>query len=82
MLLFLDVISLIAAIITSWLWFAASRSTVRRISAGEEIDHRDLNRIIVSFNRTQILNGRAAFMSAVSALCIATRFAAGMLITP
>lgn len=81
MLLFLDTLSLISALITSWLWFSASRSTIRRIAHNEHIDHQDFNRIIVSFNRTQILNGRAALASAISALCIATRFAAGMMMT-
>lgn len=78
MILALDIASLVTALAAAWFWFAASRSSLRRVSQTEEINHHDLNRLIVAFNRTQILNSRAALATAVSALFVAARFAAGI----
>lgn len=70
---------MLTALVASWLWYSASRASVRRISSKEDIDYHDFNRLIVSFNRNQLLNSRAALASALSALLIAVRFAVGML---
>ncbi len=80
MILILDIAALASALIASALWYRASRSNVRRLSHSEDIDHHDFNRLIVMFNRNQILNSRAALASAISALMFAVRFAAGLLL--
>jgi hypothetical protein len=72
----LDLAAMVTAIAASYLWWRASCSTMRRIGKTEEFNHQDLNRVIVSFNRTQILNSRAALATAVSALIVALRYAA------
>ncbi len=71
----LDVIALLSALIAAWLWYRASSNVVRRIEKDEEIDHRDLNRIVVAINRTQILNRRAALATAISAVAFAAKMA-------
>ncbi len=75
----LDVIALVSALVAAWLWYRASSNVVRRVEKGEELDHRDLNRIVVAINRTQILNRRAALATAVSALAFAAKMANDML---
>ncbi len=52
---------------------------MRRVEKGEELDHRDLNRIVVAINRTQILNRRAALATGISALAFAAKTANDML---
>jgi hypothetical protein len=71
----LDLVALIAALAAAWLWFKASGNTVRRVDRCEELNHLDLNRIVVAINRSQILNRRAALATAVSAIAIAAKFA-------
>ena len=78
MILALDIAALFTALAAAWFWWMASRSVIRRVQKHEEVDHHDLNRLVVSFNRTQILNSRAALATAASALCVAARFAAGI----
>ncbi len=75
----LDVIALVSALMAAWLWYRASSNVVRRVEKDEEIDHRDLNRIVVTINRTQILNRRAALATAVSALAFAAKMANDLL---
>jgi hypothetical protein len=75
----LDLLAITVTAIAAYLWWRASGTRLRRIDKKEEVDFHDLNRIIVSMNRSQILNSRAAIASAASALLIAMRFAAGML---
>ncbi len=75
MLLGLDVIVMIAAFLAAFLWAIASRKQLRRVSHNEVIDEADLNRIIVSFNRTQVLNARAALATAIEALAAGSRHA-------
>jgi hypothetical protein len=41
---------------------------VRRVSKHEEFDRADLNRVLVAFNPSNLLNRRAALASGVSAL--------------
>jgi hypothetical protein len=72
---FLDLIALASALAAAWLWFKASGNTVRRVDRSEELNHLDLNRIVVAINRSQILNRRAAMATAVSALAFAAKFA-------
>lgn len=72
----LDIFALVTALAAAWFWWLASRSPMRRIDKDEELDYHDLNRLVVAFNRTQILNSRAALATAASALCVALRFAA------
>jgi hypothetical protein len=75
----LDVVALVSALVAAWLWYRASSNVVRRVEKGEELDHRDLNRIVVTINRSQILNRRAALATAVSALAFAAKMAKDML---
>lgn len=74
MVLALDLIALVGAMCAAWLWFLSSQRRVRRLAHGETIDAADLNRLVVSINRTQLLNSRAALASAISALAVAARF--------
>lgn len=71
----LDIAAMLSALAASLLWFKASQASVRRVSAAEEIDHHDFNRLVVSFNRVQLWNARAALATAISALIVAARFA-------
>jgi hypothetical protein len=61
------------ALASAVLWLQASRQTLRRISRHEELDASDLNQIITQMNRTQILNSRAAMMTALATVLGATR---------
>ena len=54
-------------------WYLASRQQVRRISATEVLDARDINRLIVAFNRTQLLNRRAAIATSAVGILAAIR---------
>jgi hypothetical protein len=77
MIVFLDIAAMVTALAAAWLWWQASHSTLRRVEKTEAFDYHDFNRLIVAYNRTQILNSRAALATALSALCVAGRFAAG-----
>lgn len=70
----LDIVAMLAAFASSILWFMASGKSLRRLSKGEEIDEHDINRIVTAFNRNQILNGRAALATGVSATAVGLRF--------
>jgi hypothetical protein len=72
---FLDLVALCSALAAAWLWFKASGNTVRRVDRCEELNHLDINRIVVAINRSQILNRRAALATAVSGVAIAAKFA-------
>ena len=41
---------------------------MRRIGKSEILDSKDINRIVVTFNRAQILNQRAAFATSATAM--------------
>lgn len=62
-----------AALVSAWFWWRASEQRVRRISRFEELDAADLNRLVTTINRTQILNSRAALATALAALLAAVR---------
>ncbi len=69
----LDLAIVLAAAASGVFWYQASRQNIRRICRGEHIDHHDLNRIVVAFNRTQILNRRAALATALAGALAAIR---------
>jgi hypothetical protein len=75
LLRFLDIAAIAATLVSAWFWFAASGRTLRRVSKTEELDSRDLNRVVTALNRSQILNTRAAVATGISALIVATRYA-------
>lgn len=79
MILALDIAAMLTALAAAWFWWLASCSSLRRMTLTETIDNHDFNRLIVAFNRTQILNSRAALATALSALCVAGRFAVAAL---
>jgi hypothetical protein len=73
LLIGLDFAAVLATVLAAYLWFIASGERIRRVSKTEEINSLDLNRIIVTMNRTQMLNARAALASAMAALIVAGR---------
>jgi hypothetical protein len=74
----LDLLIIAAATASGILWFKASKGRMRRVSATEQCNHHDLNRLVVAFNRTQLLNRRAALATALAAFAGALRMALGM----
>lgn len=78
MLLPLDIVIIVAATASGVLWYRASGGRMRRVSATEHLDHHDLNRLVVAFNRTQLLNRRAALATALAAFAGALRMALGL----
>ncbi len=74
----LDLVGLVSAAVAAFLWFRASQRRLRRLTREEELDAADINRIVVAFNRSSVLNGRAALATAISALAVALRFAANL----
>ncbi len=75
MILAFDLLAIVTALAAALLWFQASQRRLRRIARAERLDAADLNRIIVAINRAQILNGRAALATGLSASAVALRFA-------
>ena len=69
----LDVAIIVGAATSGLFWYLASRRQVRRISRSEVLDSKDLNRIIVAFNRAQILNRRAALATSGTGMLAAIR---------
>lgn len=76
----LDLAAIISSIVAAALWYQAGARTVRRISRFEDLDHADLNRMVVAMNRSALLNRRAALASAAAAICIAFRFGASLVL--
>jgi hypothetical protein len=74
----LDLAAIVSSLLAAGLWYQAGARTVRRISRFEDLDHADLNRMVVAMNRSALLNRRAALASAAAAICIAFRFAASL----
>ena len=75
----LDLLGIATALLAAWLWYQSGRRRLRRISRFEDLDSLDLNRVVTAINRSNFLNGRAALAAAVSAACLALRFAADLL---
>ncbi|HYW17578.1 MAG TPA: hypothetical protein VE891_15675 [Allosphingosinicella sp.] len=69
----LDLAIVACAAASGLFWYLASRRLVRRISRSEALDSLDLNRIIVAFNRAQILNRRAALATSATGMLAAVR---------
>lgn len=69
----LDLSIALAATLSGILWLQASRGQMRRINASEKLDHHDVNRLVVAFNRAQLLSRRAALATAAAALLGALR---------
>ena len=79
LVIMLDVLAILAALAASWLWYLAGRRPIRRISRFEELNAADMNRMVTAFNRSSILNRRAALASAASAACVALRFVSSLM---
>lgn len=75
----LDTLTILSALLASWLWYMAGSRSVRRISRHELLDSQDINRLVVAMNRSAILNRRAAMATAASALFIAIGSAASLI---
>ena len=60
----LDLVAIAGALMAAWLWMKASANRVRRVSCDDDLSAADINRIVVSINRSQILNSRAALATA------------------
>jgi len=69
----LDALIILVMLLLAFLWFLASRNRLRRISRYEVLDYTDINRIVTAINRAQILNSRAASMTALAAFFAAFR---------
>lgn len=70
-----DLLIIVSALASAWLWWLASRHRIRRVSRNEELNYADINRIVTAMNRTQILNARAALATAVAAAMAGLRLA-------
>ncbi|MCA3254248.1 MAG: hypothetical protein INF91_01365 [Alphaproteobacteria bacterium] len=71
----LDVAIIVTSAVAAWLWLKASQGSVRRVSYHEELDAKDLNRLVVALNRSLLLNRRAALATALVTVEAAIRAA-------
>lgn len=78
--LLLDLSIVAAAFLSGIFWWQASRKRSRRTSRDEVLDYADFNRLIVAFNRTQILNARAAISTAIAGILAGLRLSANMIV--
>ncbi len=69
----LDLAIVAGAALSGLFWYLASRRQVRRISRSEALDSRDVNRLVVAFNRAQLLNRRAALATSATGCLAAVR---------
>ena len=79
-LLLLDFSIALAAAVSGISWLQASRGQMRRINACEKLDNHDVNRLVVAFNRAQLLSRRAALATAAAALLGALRLFINLLV--
>lgn len=79
LLIALDGLIAAAALTSAWFWWLASQHRVRRISRHETLDAADINRLVISLNRTQLLNSRAALATACAGLLAAIRIGLSLL---
>jgi hypothetical protein len=77
--LILDTLGIATALLAAWWWYLAGTRRLRRVSRWETLDAADLNRIVTTINRNNILSCRAALAAAASALCVALRFAVDLI---
>lgn len=75
----LELLAVLTALLASWLWYAAGRRPLRRISRFEQLDAADINRLVVAINRTGTLNRKAALAAAASAACLALHITATLI---
>jgi hypothetical protein len=73
LMILLDLAIVACAATSGLFWYLASRRQVRRISRSEVLDSRDFNRLIVAFNRAQLLNRRAAMATSATGILAAIR---------
>lgn len=78
--LLLDLCIVAAAFLSGMFWWQASRKRLRRICRDEMLDHADFNRMVVAYNRTQILNARAAIATAVAGILAAIRLSGSAIV--
>ena len=69
----LDLAIVACAAASGLFWYIASQRQMRRISRSGDLNSMDLNRIIVTFNRAQILNRRAALSTSATGVLAAVR---------
>jgi hypothetical protein len=81
LLIIFDLLAIGAAVTAAWLWFKASAREQRRITADEDITSADLNRLVTAYNRSNLLNRRAALATAFSAIFLALKIMADLAIT-
>ncbi len=73
--LILDALGVATALLAAWWWYLAGTRRLRRVSRFEALDAADFNRIVTAINRNNVLSYRAALAAAISAVCVALRFA-------
>lgn len=78
--LILDLSVAAGAFLSGLFWWQASRGRMRRICREEMLDHADFNRMVVAYNRTQILNARAAIATAITAVLATLRLSGTMIV--
>ena len=71
----LDTLGVATALLAAWWWYLAGTRRLRRVSRFEALDAADFNRIVTVINRNSVLSCRAALAAAISAVCVALRFA-------
>lgn len=76
----LDLFIAVAAFLSGFFWWQASRGRMRRICREEMLDHADFNRMVIAFNRTQILNARAAITTAITGILATLRLSGNMIV--
>ncbi len=79
--LVLDVLGVATALLAAWWWYLAGTRRLRRVSRFEALDAADFNRLVTAINRNSVLGCRAALAAAVSAVCVALRFAIDLIST-
>lgn len=78
--LLLDLSIVAAAFFSGMFWWQASRTRTRRICRDEVRDHADFNRMGVAYNRTQMLNARAAIAMAVAGILAGLRLSVNLIL--
>lgn len=73
MFLLLDLSIVAAAFLSGLFWWQAGRNRLRRICREEVLNYADINRVVVAFNRTQILNARAAISTGIAGILAGLR---------
>ena len=74
-----DLSIVMAALGSGLFWWQASQRGLRRVSREEILDHADFNRLVVAFNRSRVLNARAAIATAAASILAAMRLGANLI---